>query len=233
MGRLSCKQSGDANAAVEAVRYYKDARRAWATAAEAATGKYAANISYGPGYFQKGHWADRLPLMDADIADMEKRAGNLKPDSRPSPLIDAILHPAGEPKPGDGKPAPLIDAILKPAPRPAIEVSHPENKEFKRGADVPILIRLAAEATTPPILHYRHVNQAEQWQRMEMKPDAQDSKTLLAVIPAAYTDSAYPLQYYFELRNGGRAVLSPGFNADWSNQPYYVIRQTRAEAAQT
>ena len=54
-----------------------------------------------------------------------------------------------------------------------------------------------------------------------------DASTRRATIPAAYADSDYPLQYYFELREGdkGQAWLYPGFNATLTNQPYFVIRQ--------
>lgn len=45
-------------------------------------------------------------------------------------------------------------------------------------------------------------------------------------IPAAYTDSPYPLEYFFELHDHqGRAWMYPGFNADRTNQPYFVVRQ--------
>ena len=72
-------------------------------------------------------------------------------------------------------------------------------------------------------LYYRHVNQAERWQLMEM---AAEGNRFRAIIPAAYTDSSYPLQYYFELRHQtGAASLYPGFASDLSNQPYFVVRQ--------
>lgn len=42
-------------------------------------------------------------------------------------------------------------------------------------------------------------------------------------------NSRYPLMYFFELRAGvGRAWLYPGFEADLSNQPYFVVRQALA-----
>jgi hypothetical protein len=47
-----------------------------------------------------------------------------------------------------------------------------------------------------------------------------------AVIPAGYTQSLYPLQYYFELKTGpDQACLFPGFAANLSNQPYFVVRR--------
>jgi hypothetical protein len=85
---------------------------------------------------------------------------------------------------------------------------------------------LALELTGPVLasvrLHYRHVNHAERWQSTLM-----DRKGLayVAAIPSGYTDSPYPLQYYFELKSApDRAWLHPGFPADLAGQPYYVIR---------
>jgi hypothetical protein len=47
-----------------------------------------------------------------------------------------------------------------------------------------------------------------------------------ASIPAAYTDSPYPLQYYFELRTGpGTAWLYPGLGTNLAAQPYFVVRE--------
>jgi hypothetical protein len=46
------------------------------------------------------------------------------------------------------------------------------------------------------------------------------------VIPAAYTNSPYSIQYYFELKEGPEtAWLYPGFAADHANQPYFVVRR--------
>jgi len=47
-----------------------------------------------------------------------------------------------------------------------------------------------------------------------------------AIIPADYTNSQYPLQYYFELKETpAKAWLYPGFSADLTNQPYFVVRK--------
>jgi hypothetical protein len=43
-------------------------------------------------------------------------------------------------------------------------------------------------------------------------------------IPAEYTQSEYPLQYYFELQDRkGAAWMHPGFNKTFSNQPYFAV----------
>jgi len=47
-----------------------------------------------------------------------------------------------------------------------------------------------------------------------------------ATIPASYNDSLYPLQYYFELKEGpDTAWLYPGFAADLANLPYFPVRR--------
>jgi hypothetical protein len=47
--------------------------------------------------------------------------------------------------------------------------------------------------------------------------------TYSAFIPGSYTNSPYPLQYYFELHTADSATLHPTFNPTLSNQPYYAI----------
>jgi hypothetical protein len=72
-------------------------------------------------------------------------------------------------------------------------------------------------------MYYRHVNQAERYESVEMQVHAD---TYRANIPATYTDSHYPLQYYFEVRESAEKVwLYPGFAADLSNQPYFVVQR--------
>ena len=69
-------------------------------------------------------------------------------------------------------------------------------------------------------LYYRHVNQAEHWQSIEM---ALRDGVWRAAIPSAYTDSPYPLQYYCELRESpDKAGIYPGLAA---GLPYVVLRR--------
>jgi hypothetical protein len=52
-----------------------------------------------------------------------------------------------------------------------------------------------------------------------------------AAISAAYTDSPYPLEYYFEVKQGPDLIgLVPGFQAGLVSQPYFVVRQAGAKA---
>jgi hypothetical protein len=70
------------------------------------------------------------------------------------------------------------------------------------------------------ILWYRHVNQAERWKSIPMK---RSGKSYRVSIPGEYTNSPFPLQYYFELRTAKEAWYYPAFNAMLSNQPYFDI----------
>ena len=55
----------------------------------------------------------------------------------------------------------------------------------------------------------------------------QAGKDFRAEIPAAYTDSPFPLQYHFQIRDGsGKVGLLPGLKPGWQGQPYFVVRQT-------
>ena len=71
-------------------------------------------------------------------------------------------------------------------------------------------------------LHYRKALQSEQWQVVSMDRKAEGFH---GAIPADYTDSPYPLLYYFEINTGGvRPALFPGLGTDLTTQPYFAVR---------
>jgi hypothetical protein len=194
------EKTGDPAAAQQSVAAYRKARQSWAEFSARAKAIYAADVSYGRPAFRRGNWADRLPAIDADLAAVEKSFTS-----------------------GTPKTASAADALRRatPTPRPAIDAHHTPADAFHPGSD------LALAISTPPtvvevVLWYRHVNHGERWHSMTMQHSA-GSHT--AAIPADYTNSLYPLQYYFELRTASAATLHPPFNSTWSNQPYYAIHQ--------
>jgi hypothetical protein len=188
----------DSRAGTAAVAQYEKARAAWAAMAGRAAIVYRADIAYGRTPFRRGHWSDRLPAIDADIAAM--KAAVAKPGDK---LRDAML---------------LIGAVTGRPPRPQIAVVHTPPERFHPGADLKLTMKTAADVTA--ILHYRHVDQAERWTQVAM---AGSGGSFEAAIPAAYTASPYPLQYYFEFQRGGKAWSHPAFNASLSNAPYYAV----------
>jgi len=186
----------DARAGTAAIARYEAARAAWAAMADRAGIVYRADIAYGRTPFRRGHWKDRLPAIDADIAAMK----------------------AAVAKGGSGNAALLIAAVTARPARPQMAVIHTAPERFHPGADLTISAKAAADVKA--ILHYRHVDQAERWTQVAMTAKGGSFE---AVIPAAYTTSPYPLQYYFEFQRGTKAWSHPAFNASLSNAPYYVV----------
>ena len=124
-----------------------------------------------------------------------------------------------------------IAAVGSPAARPSTAVAHEPPASFRRGQAVTLAVRLPEGKGVTPLVYYRRVNQAEAYVAQAMDGGGGNGE-YRATIPAQYTDSPFPLEYYFELRDGsGKAWMFPGFNREWSNQPYFVIRESRPPAA--
>jgi hypothetical protein len=195
-------KTGDRAALEEALAAYRRARAAWAGMKEDANA-YAADLSVSDRFDERGQWNDRLALIDDDIAEMEQ---GLPPaftldDER---VAAAVAEALGRPRRAIG------NCRHQPPPR------------FRRKEAVAIQIAVFGRARSVR-MHYRHVNQPERFESVEMEPW---SGTFRAMIPAAYTDSPYPLQYYFEVRESAeKAWLYPGFAPDLANQPYFVVRR--------
>ena len=192
-------ETHDHRAVIAAVAQYDKARAAWAAMADRAAIVYRADIAYGRTPFRRGHWKDRLPAIDADIAAM--KAATTKVAA--GPARDATMA--------------IAAVTMRPA-RPQMAVVHTAPDRFHPGADLVLSLKAAADVTA--ILHYRHVDQAERWTQVAM---TSKGGAFQAAIPAAYTASPYPLQYYFEFQRGGKAWSHPVFNASLSNTPYYAV----------
>jgi hypothetical protein len=201
------EQSGNRAALEGSLKAYRAARSAWAELADRAKGVYVSDITVGENPQLRGHWLDRLPAIDEDIARMSKRLEQSKAGDAPSERAQmAIKETLGRPR------------------RPAFSCHHTPPAKFHPGR--PLEIELSVEKVGKPVsvrVYYRHVNQAERYESAEMQ--AQDSR-YRATLPGSYTDSNYPLQYYFELKPAPDiATLYPGFTADLTNQPYFVVRR--------
>jgi hypothetical protein len=200
------EQTGDPRAGRLALDHYKRARAAWAQMAARAALVYAPDISYGSVSMRRGHWTDRIPAIDADLDAMRKKLA-----SSPSPSL------AADPSPGAAQA--IAAATGRPA-RIAVHCVHVAPGSFHPGQPLALALDVAGPVQSVR-LHYRHVNQAERWLSTKMQ-SGQGRHT--DAIPAEYTQSPYPLQYYFELTHANNtASLYPAFNATLSNQPYYAV----------
>jgi hypothetical protein len=207
-------RTGDRTALEQALLQYRRARAAWVDLADCAKDVYMKNVSYGQEKFLSGHWLDRIPAIDEDIARMEKllvgTGGDpLKPGADPQKIRQAVQEALGR------------------IERPSISCRHVPARTFSPGQ--PLGIELGVDKAGPekrPVivrLFYRHVDQSERYETVEM---AVAGDRFTAVIPADYTNSPFPLQYYFEVRTEPKAVcLHPGLGSDRAGQPYFVVRQ--------
>jgi hypothetical protein len=215
------QQTGYQPALAASLKAQHAARNAWAELADAAKDPYVHDITYGYDYFMHGHWLDRLPAMDDDIADMEKLLNNAS---------DTVIHGR---KPLNADPKAIkramraVFAKSKPDDNPPLANLHEPAALFHRGQPLTILAHVPNAGNLAMIsglrLRYRRVNQGEVWQMVEMKRTGGDYQ---AVIAASYTDSAFPLQYHFQIRSdAGNVWLHPGLEHRWHGQPYYFLRQ--------
>jgi hypothetical protein len=201
------QQTGDANAGKLAVEQYTWARERWAKMAERASRVYAADVSYGDVPMRRGHWGDRLSGIDTDLAAMQQKLQS-------PPAFAALTQTAAE----------ATRAVTGRPSRPSIQCVHTPPESFHPGEPLMVSLQIFAAAQAAPAavrLYYRHVNQAERWRSADME-GGQGSYS--AAIPAGYTQSPYPLQYYFApARENEPAWRYPEFNPTLSNQPYYAI----------
>ncbi len=203
----------------DSLKEIRASRATWAEFSGTAQGIYVTDVTYGPEYFQRGHWADRLDAMDADIADMEKLSAQ-------APLGPALTDERKR----------ILTAIRETSEgnlnwKQSNIILHfygfPAPQWFRRGDQLALTVPASALKHFGTVssleLRYRHVNQGELWQKMEMKPVADGFS---ATIPGTYTDSPFPLQYYFRVRpKSGGTVLHPGLETLFNGQPYYVVQQ--------
>jgi hypothetical protein len=189
-----------------ALTYYQKAQNYWSDFANIAAKSYQSDITVGEKPDLRGNWLNRLTAIDEDIALManllKQTVGSTGSQNKAVQL--AIQEAIGRP----------VRTILNC--RPIV----PE----KFTAGQPLEVGLSFEKT-PKLanLYYRHVNQAERWEKLEMKLNG---KFFTATIPADYTATSYPIAYYFELKESpDKAGLYPGLQEDLINQPYLLIHK--------
>jgi hypothetical protein len=87
------EQSGDRTALEESLKLYRAARAAFAQAANRAKGGLCPDITVGENPQLRGHWLDRLPAIDADIAAVETKLAQAKTGA-PAANVQAAIREA-------------------------------------------------------------------------------------------------------------------------------------------
>ena len=204
------QQAADRQTGLLALDQYKMAREYWSDMANNAAKVYRADISYGSTAMRRGHWSDRLAAMDKDIEALTAEVRRTPEDA----LQTANTRVA-------------VQAATGRLTRPWDSSVHTPPSSFAPGEKLSLAV--APRGGTEPdqvILHYRHVDQAERWLKMEMEST---ESGFTGVIPAEYTQTVFALEYYFELRaSNGATWIDPALNATLSNQPYYAVMRRGA-----
>jgi hypothetical protein len=119
----------------------------------------------------------------------------------------------------------LIQQVMNQPGRQNVVLSHTAPSSFKPGQAIELSFARGDknQPLTAGRLHYRHVNQAERWNVLELQMDA---GRLYGWIPANYTSTEYAMQYFVELHNASTAWLYPGLDIVRGTQPYFVVPQT-------
>lgn len=183
----------------QALEWYQAARAAWLRVVEHGRA-YRDDISVGGEAWLRGNWSDRLAAIDGDLADMQARFERVGP-------VGAVAPPLDE---------------LDP-PRAALIYAHTPPPSMTRGEPLRLVISIEEGGRSLEAeLHYRHVNQAEAYCTSTMAPASDGCFT--ATVPKEYTNSPFPLQYFFVLRSGTGAWRIPELAEDLANQPYWVVR---------
>ncbi len=164
------EKTGDHAALEQALAQYRAARETWAGIAVRTNGVYAADITVGELRQLRGHWADRLPEIDADIAAIQAKL-----TSPAAPQTDATIARA-------------VAAALEHPERRAAAIRHTPPARFVPGRALPV--EFAAERDYASVrLLYRRVNQAERWQSSAAHAER---RLWRAAIPAEYTRECVP-----------------------------------------
>ncbi len=206
------EKTGDRRALTKALEYYRQARDTWSQLAEGARAIYVADVSFGNNSNIAGHWLDRLPAINDDLSDMEKKLAALGMSESVRGNTVVIQR--------------AVQAAMARPKRLDVICDHKPVTQFSVGQ------ALSIEAATPTgarqvHLFYRRVNQALQW---ESVPMIATGKKHRATIPAEYTRTNFPLQYYFAVETTKGPALHPGLDENFMNQPYFVVRLKKSQA---
>ena len=204
------EQTASRAAMEKCLEFYRLGRAAWADVAAATKGVYVPNITVGDNQILRGHWADRLEAIDGDTAALAARLDQADGKEPTGTLASAIWEATNRPR------------------RIAAPWRHAPTADFVPGQ--PFAIGLSLEGKHAGVrLHYRHVNHAERFQTMNL---SNQGSCYHWIIPAEYTDSKFPLQYYFEVNHSADvAWLCPGLGPDLTDQPYFVVRPVESSQA--
>ena len=172
--------TGSREALQVAIEAYGIARRAWMDASTRSTDVYLSDLAFGPQPWLRGHWADRMPAIDADLQDMEGRWGA-------GAGVSA----------GDREARRLLEPATRPVPR--LDVHHLPPDAFEPGEPLELRVQVRGEGADRlrrVTLRYRPMNQALPFSELEMD---REGDGFVGCVPGVDLGTQYPLAYAFVL----------------------------------
>ena len=189
----------------EALKNYLKAKRAWNVAAIISKKYYLPDLSYGPQSWLRGRWDDRLPAINKDISDMKN-------------ILIKNKYKYKKIK----KDLDFIDYVKNWNDNQNIVITHSPPKNYIKGEKIYLSCKFVTNKKLVGYINFREVNQLKKWSRKKL---TKIKGVFKSVIPNRFTNTNYPIQYYFEFTDKKHSRFSPGFNKFLSNQPYYILRQ--------
>ena len=102
--------------------------------------------------------------------------------------------------------------------------NHTPDAQFEPGKPLELSLSFDQNHQRTVNLLYRQADQSQRWRSADMQERDREYR---GVVPADYTQSPYPLLYYFEVHEPAGSAIYPGFCSDLSNQPYFVVRSAK------
>lgn len=192
-------RKGALPAAAEAMRQAIDA---WQSLIDLGKGKYHGRLVFGVGgeVYRDGTWADYLPEMEADLADLRQLIAE---------------HPCER----DERLRPITAAIMAPAWMDDLDAAVPAGKDLT----VTVRVDESFDLRDGPYLRYRHTNNLEGlFNRVPMAYCGEG--IYKAVIPGAYLTPEWDLLVCVEaVAADGSGVRWPGLWSNYDDQPYRIV----------
>lgn len=196
--------TNEAGRLVKVYDYAVEAANAWEALARVTDGVYTDNLVFGrsreqvgtaakPVNAHAGHWKDRLPNVQADVA-----------------YAHALLTKYQ----GSGQPYRVFPGEVPPAQLPRI--SHTPVTTTRANADIHLIAQVDSPAPLQKVLvYYRPMDQTKLWTAVPMQ-DAGNGQYQATISSKAF-NATYDLLYYIEARIDGGGTLWP----NWTEQAPY------------
>jgi hypothetical protein len=194
------RRTGDTEAFDRAIAALTEAHAAYGRIPALVAGVYQDDLAFGVGVSERGGWRDRLGQMREDLYLLKTERAAAQAAASASP----VTHRRS---------------------RRAVGHRFAVADRFERGAPIDVDLLLDDEPARVA-LHYRHLDQSEDYVRAEMTRHGEGWR---GVVPGHFTDTTFPVMFYAVAEYDDDApVLLPGLGAHLSDQPYLVVRSTAA-----